>query len=325
MNDARRRILAWSEQGALAPERTEAALRLAGVLPAPRDWRPFLERLLLGGGVLATTSGVVFFFAFNWAALGHYAKFALAELLLAAALLVYARAANDSLPGRAALLAAALLAGALFALFGQVYQTGADPWQLFALWAAAILPWTLVGRMPLLWLLCFALLNLAVALYFQVRTGSFLWLLTASRQFWSLFLLNLLALAGWEAASLRGAAWLQGRWLPRLLALACGGSLTWLVVLRLWDDPARSLLPALLAYAGWNVLVYGYYRRYRCDLFVLSAALLNLVVVVAASLGRLLLDRGGEAGAFLLIALVVLGLSAAGGAWLKQVTQEVRP
>ena len=30
--------------------------------------------------------------------------------------------------------------GALFAYFGQTYQTGADPWQLFALWAALSLP-----------------------------------------------------------------------------------------------------------------------------------------------------------------------------------------
>ena len=26
----------------------------------------------------------------------------------------------------------------LFALIGQIYQTGADPWELFAVWAAAI-------------------------------------------------------------------------------------------------------------------------------------------------------------------------------------------
>ena len=30
--------------------------------------------------------------------------------------------------------------GGLFAYFGQTHQTGADPWQLFALWAALVLP-----------------------------------------------------------------------------------------------------------------------------------------------------------------------------------------
>ena len=33
-----------------------------------------------------------------------------------------------------------LITGGLFASIGQTYQTGADPWQLFALWAALGLP-----------------------------------------------------------------------------------------------------------------------------------------------------------------------------------------
>ncbi|MET0204922.1 MAG: DUF2157 domain-containing protein [Casimicrobiaceae bacterium] len=51
----------------------------------------------------------------------------------------------DTLPGKAALVAA-LLAGALLALVGQVYQTGADTFELFAAWAVAIV--VLVARMP---------------------------------------------------------------------------------------------------------------------------------------------------------------------------------
>ena len=45
--------------------------------------------------------------------------------------------------GKAALLAAALLTGGLLALIGQTYQTGADTFELFATWAALILPWVL--------------------------------------------------------------------------------------------------------------------------------------------------------------------------------------
>src|SRR5699024_11365250 len=43
------------------------------------------------------------------------------------------------------LLIASIITGSLLALFGQVYQTGADTWQLFFAWAILITPWE-IGR-----------------------------------------------------------------------------------------------------------------------------------------------------------------------------------
>src|SRR5699024_7795437 len=40
-----------------------------------------------------------------------------------------------------ALLVAALMTGALLALLGQVYHSGADSWRLFAWWAVLLVPW----------------------------------------------------------------------------------------------------------------------------------------------------------------------------------------
>ena len=54
------------------------------------------------------------------------------------------------------MLFAALLVGALLALVGQTYQTGADTFELFAVCAAAILPWVLVACFPTLWVLWLA-------------------------------------------------------------------------------------------------------------------------------------------------------------------------
>ena len=45
-----------------------------------------------------------------------------------------------------------LFTGALLALVGQTYQTGADTYELFALWAFAITAWVAVARLPALWL-----------------------------------------------------------------------------------------------------------------------------------------------------------------------------
>jgi hypothetical protein len=49
-----------------------------------------------------------------------------------------------------------------------------------------------------------------------------------------------------------------------------------------------------------------------------------LIVVVTGFLGRVLFDSRAEAGAFLFIALAVIGMGAAAGWWLKQVAKEAQ-
>jgi len=78
-------------------------------------------------------------------------------------------------------------------------------------------------------------------------------------------------------------------------------------------------LSGLVAYAAWLAGAYAAYRQRRLDLYMLAGAVLSVVVVAAGALSRAFLDRGGEAGAFLLIGIVVIGISAAGAWWLKTV------
>jgi hypothetical protein len=59
----RRTILDWSERGLITD--VCAALELGGALPAARDWRAFLDRLLLWSGAVALAAAVVFFIAHN--------------------------------------------------------------------------------------------------------------------------------------------------------------------------------------------------------------------------------------------------------------------
>lgn len=55
--------------------------------------------------------------------------------------------------------------GVFWAVFGQIYQTGADAWQLFALWAACIAPWLPIRPATALWALWVTTLNIALALW----------------------------------------------------------------------------------------------------------------------------------------------------------------
>ena len=148
-------------------------------------------------GTVALASAIIFFFAFNWDDLPRMAKFGLVEAAIVAALLACWRVDLDSMPGKAVLMLLSLLTGALLALTGQIYQTGADTYELFGWWAVLILPWVLVGRFSPLWLVWLALLNLTVHFYFSIGWET-------HPLFWTLFALNSLALVAWEAgASLR--------------------------------------------------------------------------------------------------------------------------
>lgn len=320
MAQARGRILQWAEQGRIAPGALRRALEIGEALPGAAQWRRFLDRLLafMGGTMLA--AALVFFFAYNWQELGRLAKFALAEAPIVAALAIVWRAGLDRLSGQVALFVAALLVGALLALVGQVYQTGADTFELFAAWALAILPWALVGRSAALWLLLLALANFAVVFYFRVLPGILGWALSPERQLWWLFALDSAALAAWELAAVR-VAWLRARWAPRLIATASGVFATVLAVLAIFEYFASPW--NLLLWLGWLAAGYAVYRRRRKDIFVLAGAALSVIVVAVAFLADTMPMSGGAE--MLLTAIVVIGLSAAAGYWLRRLAAEGAP
>lgn len=311
-------ILEWAEQGAIKD--AQAALATAGALPAARGWRVFLDRLLLWSGAVALAASVIFFVAHNWSDLGKLVKFGLVALLVALAVIGYWRLGADRLSGKAALLVAAILLGALLALFGQTYQTGADTWQLFATWAALILPWVLMGRFAGLWILFIAIVDVAIAFYFQVFPGSFGFVFNVEHQFWTYFSFNTAALVAWELAR-RRIPWLAERWAPRLLAFASGTAITLLAIESIFDVPGTSMA-VWAVYPAWLACVYFVYRRRTHDLFVLAGGCLSVIVVVTALLTQTVIEANADAGGFLLIAFAVIGMAAAAGWWLKEIARE---
>jgi uncharacterized membrane protein len=211
-----------------------------------------------------------------------------------------------------------LLTGALLALTGQVYQTGADTYELFAWWAVLILLWVLVGRFSPLWLLWLGLLNLAVILYFELAGGG-------DARLWTLFGLNILAQILWEAGRRIGLAWMQDDWTPRLIAIAAGTMVTALAFQAVTGEGASRASEAFggLVYLAWLAATYFWYRHLRPDAFMLAGGLLSLIVVVTVFLADKMIEQG-EAGAFLVIGMVVIGMSALGAVWLKSLVREQR-
>src|SRR5690606_37088303 len=182
-------------------------------------WTRWGRRALLALGAGQFLAGVVFFFAYNWQDLSDLAKFAIVEAGLVAAAAVAIAHGIDKAFGQAALIGASVLTGVLLAVIGQVFQTGADVFELFLAWAALILPWAIAGRSALHWLLWLVVAEVALALYGEqvlVALDFVSW-----EQVWVLVGATVVgALAVREVAVRRGVAWLAAHWTRLVLAFA---------------------------------------------------------------------------------------------------------
>ncbi|ATB27888.1 hypothetical protein MEBOL_001333 [Melittangium boletus DSM 14713] len=308
------RLHALARAGVLSPSGLEQALRRAVATPEPTAWRRFLSTGLMGFGSLLVLSGVIYFFAYNWAALHRFGKMGLLMAAIAGACLAAWRM-KEGLAGQFALLFAAVLVGPLLAVYGQAYQTGADPYGLFLGWSALILPWVALARFGPLWLLLLLLVNTGLSLY-RVQV--------LDREDATLILmLGMVNGAAWlthEILARRGVDWLRGRWLPRVLAvmtvLPLLGLGTYLMV-----EPQTSDISEYVA-LGLLLLImaatYVFHRRVRPELFLLTLDAVSGMTLVTTWLGRIIFDSDNvHAGSFFLMALLLLGEMGLAAWWLR--------
>jgi uncharacterized membrane protein len=273
--------------------------------------------LLLGAGLVL--SGVVSFFAFNWVSLGRFAKFGLLEAGIAVCALVGWWRLRDVL-GRVALFGAAVLVGPLFGVFGQTYQTGADPWGLFAVWALLVLPWAIAAAFTPLWMLELALCDLALFLWWtQVLDEGryewmYLWVLLAG--------IHAIAVAAWEGQFRRAIPWLDARWAPRLALATAFGFLLIPAIVFVLD---LGFVSGHGEKAGFFVLcaaILGtvlFYREIRPDLFMLTVAGGSVLILITLGLGRLLFEEMRlELGGFLIMAMFVIAEVVVAVGWLRR-------
>lgn len=302
----------------LSHQALEYALRRIGTVPDIDAWRKFIDHLLLLLGTALLLVGIIFFFAYNWADMNHLAKLGVLQAGILSMVLFVSWRGLELISGQSALLAAAVLVGALLAVYGQTYQTGADAFNLFLSWAILIIPWVLISAFAPLWLLLLVLFNLSLILYwgqvinpYNSTTELFLWL----------FLLNGVAMLAWEYAHAQGVTWLQNHWLRIIIfgtTLAVLIIPTWQAIIDLDNGRYRNSLfaVAVLLYVAVTALALWYYRTRRHDLLLLAACLLGMLIVITTLVAKLLPLQ--EAVSWLLIALIVIGQATFATKWLLQ-------
>lgn len=317
------------KSGSLTPETCERICMFCGIRPSDNQWRQFLIPVLCFLGLLSLVAGAVFFVAWNWAWLPKMAKFALAELLIVAlAVVVWWR--WYSTLARSALLAAGLGFGALFALYGQIYQTGAESWELFRAWLCVLLPLALIARQNSLWFCSWLVANLAFQLYYTTLPTSLLDIAvydsfnrlptTVLHGYLALLAACLIireALA-WRAITHQPESWLASRWFSRVMAGFLLLLLTTIVAENVSDWHSTHHFTSVTV--GWVItLLAGYYLyRYRyVDLCMLTLGIASLTIVGCALLMQLFLVVYDSGDLYLTGVLMILWVVANGSILLK--------
>ncbi|MCL1121362.1 DUF2157 domain-containing protein [Shewanella seohaensis] len=311
-------VYEWLEQGHITPTEANELYRQLSVPPNAASWRSLLAQLLQWAGALSFACGVIFFFAYNWQSLERMSKFALIEAALLISFVsfvwLYYRSAAKQLVdpshclfgatlANAALLVVSMLVGGLLALVGQTYQTGADPWQLFAIWALAILPFAWVAGFDGLWLLLVGLVNLSLGLYADT---TLLWL---DEQLWlCLFVvLNLTIYYGFVFLGSTCRRW-HAPFVECASSLMAMGCFTLLVCWMIFEpsDTKPLLVAVWVGYFGHLLFGFWWFRHKRLQVYPLALGGFSLISVGAALFTELLFRNIEPIGGFLLIGLYII-------------------
>jgi uncharacterized membrane protein len=289
-----------------------------------RNWGLWISRLLAALGTALVLAGVVYFFAFNWNAIPDLVKLGAVETALAGCLAGAVLRGLERTSGRFLALAGATLLGVFLAVFGQIYQTGADAWELFALWALLIVPFGATSRFAPVFGLWLAVANVALVLFWdQVHPtwGPHFDFLV----FPVVAVFNLAVLTLREALEKR-EPWLAPQWTRHMpcAVSVIAAAIPCALLAGEWHPDSATL--AWSTGIGVPVLIglYAFYRLVRPDVQALAGPVLAACLIAESFLSRLLdIGRHEDAAMLLILGLATVGIFAAAIVWLRTLSAQL--
>ena len=293
-----RKFLNWlAERGRIDAAGYQEALegRVYTTLPG---WQRVLRTGLLALGLGLVASAVLFLLAFNWEVLTVTQQLGIAGLSVAVPVLL-SLTPLFALPTRKMLLTlGAFMVGGLFAVFGQIYQTGANSYDFFLAWLLFITVWTVVVDFAALWVVWLLVLNLTLFFYGDQqiehwRTYEMLGLQTMATG---------VALVGFTLYSKHRTPPYPS-WFLNLIAIGVailGVAAAWMTA-GSGDDGAWVYIVRGGSLVTFAVALYAGYRMRWLGL--LSVMSLGLIAVIAG----LIVMTTDLAGGFFLASIIVLG------------------
>lgn len=234
-----------------------------GERPTMQSWVNFAMTALMAVGTGLVLSGIIFFFAYNWADLHHLTKLGIIATAIAALAIGACFCRKNRLAQQMLLLGASVMVGVLMAVYGQSYQMQADSG--FLVWALFILLWAIVADFDPLWLV-FAIV-LQVGVYYAFENNRLWYHEFTMSYITALGLIALAALLPLLCSKIRE----RSKWfMDTLFAMAAIVTVIQLVLNYGKIGNLFFLLP-FLAVAG----LYGYWKR---SLSVMSMGCLVLLI-----------------------------------------------
>lgn len=266
---------------------TDATFRLqdlAGLHAEPNALPLWLKRGILILAAVLGTCGVILSIAAHWDSLGRFGRFGLLQGLV---VVTYAGALWRPAARAPLGLIALLGTGWLLALFGETYQSTADAWQTFALWAVLALPLCLAARSDMLWTPWTLVTILSITSWAYAHTGQRPDVRPQDMLTHALAWLATVALAAAMSRMLQrytGA----GIWAFRTAATLAAMTVSLTAVGGLFDEPVAPYYPpALVLMAGAAVWLS---QRRVFDVYTFSAVIMGLCALLTGGLSYLLLD-----------------------------------
>ncbi len=262
------------------------------------SWGRFISIFLLVLGASFTVFGVVFLFAYNWEKLHKFVKIGIIEGLLLAMVLGVFFISKKSQIQQIVLTAAAMLVGVLYAVFGQVYQTGANAYDFFLGWTLFITIWAIVTNFPPLWVIYIALVNISIVFYAEQVADNW----TEMFSFTLFFTVNVCFLVAFLWLRRVFSPKTYPSWFTNLLALTAVFYSTVGIVNGIDNNHADSFFGPLLLF---SFVAYGigfWYGLVAKRSFYLALIPFSVIIIVCAAL----LDISDDAEMFLVIGVFIV-------------------
>ena len=261
------------------------------------SWGKFLRLFFISLSVSFATAGIIFFFAYNWADLHKFIKIGLIEglIVITTLIILFSKISLDI--KNILLTGASILVGVLFAVFGQIYQTGANAYDFFLGWTIFITLWVAISNFAPLWLVFITLINTTLILYSQQVAHDW----TEVFIFTLLFVINILFLTIALFGKKTTKEIKPAIWFTNIIALASVSFSTIGIIIGIFDQSQTSFFVLIVI----TSILYGIGIKYGLKVqsgFYLSIIPFSIIVIISAFLIKLSDDEG----MFFIVSLFVI-------------------
>lgn len=267
----------WNE------ELIDVALQENEIISPTNKLTNFIKLFIISVGVSFLLAGIIFFFAYNWNIIHKAVKLSIVEgLLIGSVSTIFFIKKLDQSVKNLILTGASVLVGSVFAVYGQIYQTGADEYDLFLLWTLCITIWVLITEFEPLRLIYITLLDTTIILYtIQIQPNISLYTLSEI-----LFILNTGILIGLQGLFENNIINLPKKWFTIILALSSVTFISIPIINGIIDDfPDEMLISVIMAVIFFVGAVW--YAVREKEIFYIALIPTAVIVIITTLIGKL--------------------------------------